>query len=58
MGEIDPADVAVHLRMAQGVKKLTLPSEMGERFKVIALARDVDDRPLAGFRSRDLRDRL
>ena len=41
----------------QGVKTLILPSEMGERFKVIALARDAADE-LSGFRSRDLRDRL
>jgi SAM-dependent MidA family methyltransferase len=53
----DPADVAAHLEQVQGVKLLTLPSEMGERFKAIGLARDLDT-PLRGFRMRDLRDRL
>jgi len=53
----DPADVQPHMQLMQGVKKLTLPGEMGERFKVMALARDADA-GLLGFRSRDLRDRL
>ncbi len=53
----DPGDVKRHTQLMQGVKKLTLPSEMGERFKVMALARDADPL-LSGFRSRDLRDRL
>jgi SAM-dependent MidA family methyltransferase len=53
----DPGELRAHLQLAQGVKKLTLPSEMGERFKVIALTRAVDA-PLSGFRSRDLRARL
>lgn len=53
----DPFDVQRHMALMQGVKKLTLPSEMGERFKVMALARDAEP-VLAGFRSRDLRDRL
>lgn len=45
------------LRLAQGVKKLTLPHEMGELFKVLALARAIDA-PLLGFALRDLRARL
>lgn len=45
------------LRLAQGVKKLTLPYEMGELFKVMALARAIDA-PLSGFAWRDLRARL
>ena len=53
----DPSDIQAHLRLAQGVKKLTLPSEMGERFKVMALARGVSDE-LSGFRARDLRNVL
>ncbi len=53
----DPNDVAAHMRLAQGVKKLTLPSEMGERFKVIALALGAAD-GLSGFSTRDLRARL
>jgi SAM-dependent MidA family methyltransferase len=53
----DPADVKRHFERMQGVKKLTLPSEMGERFKVMALARDAPP-VLSGFRSKDLRGRL
>lgn len=55
--DADPADLKRHMTLMQGVKKLTLPSEMGERFKVMALARNAEPM-LAGFRSRDLRDRL
>ena len=38
-------------------RRLTLPGEMGERFQVMALAREFD-RPLSGFSLRDLRHRL
>ena len=53
----DTAELQQHMRMMQGVKRLTLPGEMGERFKVMALARGVRA-GLSGFRSRDLRGRL
>lgn len=53
----DAGNPRAHLQLAQGIKKLTLPSEMGERFKVIALTRGVEGE-LSGFRSRDLRGRL
>lgn len=43
------------LQLAQGTKKLVLPSEMGELFKVIGLSRDLDAPPLTGFALRDLR---
>lgn len=46
-----------HLETLQQVKKLTLPSEMGELFKVIALTRGIDA-PLLGFSLRDMRGRL
>jgi SAM-dependent MidA family methyltransferase len=52
------ADVAdpERLREIQEVQRLLLPGEMGERFKVLALARDfIPDFPLS---VRDLRDRL
>ena len=39
------------------IKLLTLPGEMGERFKAIALARDCID-PLIGFQFIDQRERL
>ncbi len=41
----------------QAAQMLLLPGEMGERFKVMALARGVAG-PLAGFGFRDLSDRL
>lgn len=50
-------DGRAQLELAQGVKKLTLPHEMGELFKVMALTRGVDE-PLVGFAWRDLRARL
>ena len=45
------------LAFAQQVKTLTLPSEMGERFKVLALAKDCDP-SLPGFTLQDQRGRL
>ncbi len=50
----NPAD---HYRVAQEIKRLTLPSEMGELFKVIALTRGVD-RDLIGFSSMNQVERL
>lgn len=50
--------VAEHLRLAQGAKKLLLPSEMGELFKVIGLSRNFTGSPLSGFALRDLRNML
>jgi len=43
------------------VRKLTLPAEMGERFQIMALCRDLDEElseNLRGFTLRDLRYRL
>ncbi len=57
MNAADPSDAATYLDLAQGVKRLTLPTEMGERFKVIALTRGVPG-PLIGFSMRDQRERL
>ena len=45
------------LKLAQEMKTLTLPGEMGERFKAMAFTRGIEPR-LAGFGRRDLRDRL
>jgi len=42
---------------AQQMRTLTLPAEMGERFKVIALARNYHQ-PLRGFSMQDLRHQL
>lgn len=46
-----------YLNFAQQAKSLTLPGEMGERFKVIALTKDVSI-PLMGFGRYDQRQRL
>jgi len=53
----DPDDVRRHLALVQGAKLLTLPGEMGERFKVIGLAKRLDC-AWSGFGFRDLGDRL
>ncbi len=53
------ADPRAQLERAQAIKKLTLPHEMGELFKVIALGRGIaDGPPLCGFRWQDRRARL
>jgi SAM-dependent MidA family methyltransferase len=43
--------------LSQQIKTLTLPSEMGERFKVMGLTKCFDE-PLRGFSMLDLRNRL
>ena len=53
----DPDAVRTHLALTQEIKKLTLPHEMGELYKVIALGRGVSE-PLLGFASHDRRGRL
>ena len=45
------------MRLAQQVKLLTLPEEMGERFKAIAFTKGLD-LPLSGFALRDLSRQL
>jgi SAM-dependent MidA family methyltransferase len=57
VAQSDPGDVQRHMAMVQGVKMLTLPGEMGERFKVIGLGRGLDIQPM-GFAMRDQRERL
>jgi SAM-dependent MidA family methyltransferase len=53
------AEARAQLERAQAIKKLTLPHEMGELFKVIALGRGVSVEPtLCGFRWQDRRSRL
>lgn len=53
---LDPASEA-YLRFAGAVKRLTLPAEMGEAVKALALTRSFG-RPLGGFSGRDHRPRL
>lgn len=55
--EAPQEDTRARLAMAQQVKTLTLPSEMGELFKVLALGRGVTP-PLLGFTLQDRRARL
>lgn len=50
--QYDINNVVEHARMTQQIKLLTLPSEMGELFKVMALTRQLD-LPLIGFRQDD-----
>lgn len=57
--EAMPTDLPVteQLKLSQQIKTLTLPDEMGEIFKVMALTKNLDE-PLMGFQLLDLRDRL
>ncbi len=50
-------NVSKQLKIAQEIKTLTMPNEMGETFKVIALTKDYD-KTLIGFSTRDLRHTL
>ncbi len=54
---VPATDAAAHARIAQEAKRLTLPSQMGELFKVLALGRGLAA-PLAGFALQDHRARL
>ena len=51
-------DAEQQYRLAQQIKTLTLPSEMGELFKVMALGKGLSDLPLMGFALNDLRGKL
>ncbi|MGB5064712.1 MAG: SAM-dependent methyltransferase, partial [Candidatus Competibacter sp.] len=57
LADADPADTLRYLEQSRQVKLLTLPGEMGERFRAIALTRGLD-LPLRGFAMRDERGRL
>jgi SAM-dependent MidA family methyltransferase len=50
-------DVQKQVALSQQIKTLTLPSEMGDRFKVMVLTKNYDE-PLTGFSMLDLRNRL
>ena len=51
-----PEDPVAQARHAASLRRLLLPGEMGERFKVLALGRGLPDRPLNA--GRDLRHLL
>ena len=53
----EEADPVAHARLAGEARRLLLPGEMGEAFKVMALTRDCD-LPLEGFALQDLRPSL
>jgi SAM-dependent MidA family methyltransferase len=57
VADSSPEATREHLDMTTQVKKLTLPSEMGELFKVIALGKGFDS-VLFGFELQDRRGRL
>ncbi len=48
---------AAWFQQAEGLKRLVLPSGMGERFKVMALTRNIDE-PLMGFSMRNMLEQL
>ena len=54
---VDTADTRAQLSLANQVRRLTLPNEMGEMFKVIAVSRGLSEE-LCGFQYRDLRGQL
>ena len=61
LGEVMQAiklnSIAERIEMANQARLLTMPGEMGERFKVIALVKGIDS-PLTGFQYLDHRSRL
>lgn len=57
LGRIEAVDARRRLEQSAAVKRLIMPGEMGELFKVLALARGVEG-PLLGFQLRDERARL
>lgn len=50
-------EVQQQIKLSQQIKTLTLPSEMGDKFKVMVLTKNYEE-PLAGFSMLDLRNRL
>ncbi|HFD78985.1 MAG TPA: SAM-dependent methyltransferase [Gammaproteobacteria bacterium] len=57
LAEADAADTRRYLQLSNEVKRLMLPGEMGERFKVIGFSRNLEVE-VEGFGSPDLRGRL
>ena len=56
VANVDPGSPE-YVRLTAQIKRITLPGEMGEAVKVMALTRGLDD-PLIGFSGRDHRPRL
>jgi SAM-dependent MidA family methyltransferase len=57
MVEVSDLDLVQRLNLSRQAMVLTLPGEMGERFKVLGLTKGYDA-PLSGFAVRDLRHTL
>jgi SAM-dependent MidA family methyltransferase len=57
MADMAERPVEEQMRLAAEARQLTLPTEMGEKFQVMALTRDLD-LPLRGFDDFDQRHRL
>ncbi len=57
LADVSNVDLVQRLNLSRQAMLLTLPGEMGERFKAIALAKDCEV-PLSGFAVRDLRHTL
>ena len=57
IADVAELDVVSRVNLSRQAMVLTLPGEMGERFKAIALAKGYDS-PLRGFAVRDLRHTL
>jgi SAM-dependent MidA family methyltransferase len=57
VAHVEGLELAQRLNLSRQAMVLTLPGEMGERFKVMALSKAYDS-PLRGFATRDLRHSL
>jgi SAM-dependent MidA family methyltransferase len=57
VANVEGLELTERLNLSRQAMVLTLPGEMGERFKAIALSKDYDS-PLRGFATRDLRHSL
>ncbi len=57
MAASDPDDVETHMQLVQEIRRLTLPTGMGEQFKVMGLTKGMEQ-PLMGFGMRDQREHL
>jgi SAM-dependent MidA family methyltransferase len=57
LAQADAGDLPRFLRLSNEAKRLLLPGEMGERFKVAGFSRRLRQ-PVTGFGARDLRSRL
>ena len=57
VANVDGLELVQRLNLSRQAMVLTLPGEMGERFKVIALSKNYES-PLRGFVTRDLRRAL